>query len=105
MTGRNREHVLHGLEFSDRPAELHPLIGVAQRVVHAALHAADHLLHPDRGAERHQSVRLEIIRRRANILGRQGHAIEMHLVARLIGDIAPRRANTNAAETCVPHGT
>jgi len=88
MAGRYREHVLHGLEFPDRPTELHPLIGIAQRVVHAALHAADQLLHPHGRAECHQSIDIKIIRRGAEILRRQRHAVEMHFVTRLVGDVA-----------------
>ena len=39
MSRSDRKHMLNGLKFSDRPTELHPLIGIGQRIVHAAFHA------------------------------------------------------------------
>ncbi len=56
MPSSHCEHVLDRLEFSDRTSELHPLVGVSQRIVQATLHTADHLLSADRSAERHQTV-------------------------------------------------
>lgn len=91
MAGGDRQHVLHRLEFGDRAAELHALIGVGQCVVHAALHAADHLLHTDRGAERHQAGLRQPGRRRENVLARQFDIVEAKLIAGLIRDVAPPR--------------
>ena len=64
MTRSDRQHVLHSLKFANRPAELHTLIGIRQRMIETALHAANHLLDPDRRAVWQKTISLQMCRRR-----------------------------------------